>query len=109
MHNDGEQCVAIRNSPEHNDTFMFAWLVDEMANVRTKNFFVVDGPANEELRLAVKNSDIPLPESYKLFVLTFGNAALYRRDSYYYLNVFAGPSAAETDDGEELIEFGKTW
>jgi hypothetical protein len=88
---------------------MFDWLIEEMSSIKTKKFFVVDGPASEELRRAVQAAEVPLPESYRHFVLTLGNAALYRRNGYYYINVLAGPRLSQTDDGEEYIQFGRTW
>src|SRR5262249_10736646 len=92
-----------------NRCFMFEWLIDEMARVQTQKFYLVDGPASPELHAAVAKSDFPLPPSYREFVLRFGNSKLYRRDSYYYVTVFAGPRELEADDGERLIQFGRTW
>lgn len=91
---------------------MFTPLVDEMARIRTRKFHLVDGPASSELRKAVVKSGIPLPSSYKEFVLQFGNAKLYRRvdayNSYYLIEIYAGPREALSDGDEPLIQFGRT-
>lgn len=91
---------------------MFEWLVDEMAKIKTRKFHLVDGPASPELREAVENTAFPLPPSYKEFVLRFGNAKLYRRlddyNSYYLIEVYAGPREAVSDVGEPLVQFGRT-
>ena len=87
---------------------MFEWLVEEMARIKTRKFHLVDGPASTELRKAVENAAIPLPPSYKEFVLRFGNARLYRRSSYWLVEVYAGPREAVSNDGESLIQFGRT-
>ncbi len=87
---------------------MFEWLEEEMAKVNTNKFYLVDGPASDELRQMVETSDFPLPPSYKQFVLQFGNAKLYRRSSYWLVEVYAAPSEAETDANEPLIHFGRT-
>lgn len=88
---------------------MFEWLVDEMAKVKTRKFFLVDGPASAELRQAVEASRSPLPPSYKEFVLRFGNSKLYRYSTNYYITVFAGPSEAESSSDERFVHFGQTW
>ena len=87
---------------------MFEWLKEMMAEVNTRKFYLVDGPASDELRQMVESTDFPLPPSYKQFVLEFGNAKLYRRSSYWLVEVYAGPREAESDDGEPLIHFGRT-
>lgn len=88
---------------------MFDWLDNELARIRTPKFHLLDGPASDELRQAVITSDFPLPPSYKDFVLRYGNARLYRRDNYWYVEVYAGPRLAEAKDGRRLIRFGRTW
>jgi hypothetical protein len=91
---------------------MFDWLSDEMAGIRTDKFHFVDGPASPEFRAVVEKSDFPLPPSYKEFVLRFGNSKLYRRissfNSYYLIEVYAGPRQAKSEEGESLIQFGRT-
>lgn len=87
---------------------MFSWLHDRMNGVKTDKFFLVDGPASSTLREAVESSDFPLPPSYKQFVLEFGNAKLYRKSSYWLVEVYAGPREAESDKGESLIQIGRT-
>lgn len=89
---------------------MFEWLEAEMARIKTQKFHRVDGPASAELREAVQSCDFPLPPSYREFVLRFGNAKLYRRSSYWLVEVYAGPreGEAETKQGEPLIHFGRS-
>lgn len=87
---------------------MFQWLQDQIDEVNTRKFFLVDGPASKQLRDAVKRSDFPLPPSYRQFVLEYGNAKLYRQSSYWLVEVYAGPREAESDKGEALIQFGRT-
>ena len=87
---------------------MFDWLDEEINRIRTPKFHLIDGPASPDLREAVEASDHSLPPSYKEFVLRFGNARLYRRSSFWHVQVFAGPREAERHDGERLINFGGT-
>jgi hypothetical protein len=87
---------------------MFEWLVDEMAKVKTRKFYLVDGPLAADKRELVVRSELPIPPSYKGFVLQFGNAKLYRMGSQYRVQVFAVPSADETEDGEPRLCFGRT-
>jgi hypothetical protein len=87
---------------------MFAWLEEEISRIRTPKFHLIEGPASSELREAVEASDLPLPPSYKSFVVRFGNARLYRRSSYWLVQIYAGPREAETPGGEGLVNFGRT-
>jgi len=91
---------------------MFEWFLDEMAAIKTPKFHLVDGLASSELREAVENSGRLLPPSYREFVLRFGNAKLYRHvdtyNSYYLIEIYAGPREATSDGGEPLIQFGRT-
>lgn len=87
---------------------MFVWLEEEITRLQTPKFHLIDGPASPDLREVVEASDFPLPPSYKAFVLRFGNTRLYRRSSYWLVQICAGPREAETHDGEQLINFGRT-
>ena len=87
---------------------MFEWLDEEMSQIKTPKFHLVDGPASAELRQGVESCDFPLPPSYREFVLRFGNAKLYRRGSNWLVQVYAGPREAENDQAESLIHFGRT-
>ncbi len=87
---------------------MFEWFEAEMAQVNTNKFFLVDGPASPELRRAIESSDFPIPKSYRDFVLRFGNSRLYRRSSYWLVEVYAGPREEVSKAGEPLIHFGRT-
>ena len=88
---------------------MFEWLVDVISPIKTRKFFLVDGPASAELREAVAACDFPVPPSYKEFVLQFGNSKLYRYSSGYYITIFASPRNSSTKDGEQYLHFGGTW
>lgn len=87
---------------------MFEWLIDEIKNVNTRKFYIVDGPAQDDLREAIECSDFPIPPSYKRFVLQFGNAKLYRQGSIYLVQVFAAPVETLSEEGELLLHFGRT-
>ncbi len=54
------------------------------------------------------HSGLPLPQSYREFVLKFGNAKLYRRaqSDSYRIGVFAGPREATLDDGACIYHLG---
>jgi hypothetical protein len=87
---------------------MFEWLDQELSEIRTKRFHVVDGPASNDLREAVLASPLPAPPSYVEFVLRFGNAKLYRMTGLdlYWLQVFAAPRDVESRAGEPLLYIG---
>ncbi|HVA48945.1 MAG TPA: hypothetical protein VNH11_21440 [Pirellulales bacterium] len=86
---------------------MFEWLDEELRAVRTPHFHEVDGPAPRELRRAVKESDRPLPPSYKEFVIRFGNARLYRCSNWYKIEIYASPRDATSESAETLTNFGR--
>lgn len=88
---------------------MFLWLDEEMDRIKTKKFYLVDGPAASELRQAVEASDFPLPPSYKEFVVRYGNAHLYRYNTNYYLTIFSGPREVKSSGGEAFVHIGRTW
>jgi hypothetical protein len=87
---------------------MFEWLEQEIAEIKTPRFHVVDGPVEANLREAVMHSGLPLPPSYKEFVLKFGNAKLYRRaqSDGYRIGVFAGPREATLNDRSRIYHLG---
>jgi len=87
---------------------MFEWLIEEMTKIKTGKFHLVDGAASAEFRRAVETALVPIPPSYKEFVLRFRNAKLYRQGSIYLVQVFAAPREAQSDDGESLLHFGRT-
>lgn len=87
---------------------MFDWLKDEMDRIKTRKFHVVDGLLSDEQRELVEQSDLPVPPSYKQFVIQFGNANLYRQGSSYLVRVFDVPTDARSDDGHALLHFGRT-
>lgn len=78
---------------------MYEWLEHEMSTIKTPRFHVIDGP-DAELQEAVVQSSLPLPTSYKEFVLKYGNVKLYRRSrDGYYLRIFASPRKSALIDG----------
>jgi hypothetical protein len=87
---------------------MFEWLNQELTEIRTKRFHVVDGPASNDFRDAVLTSPLPAPPSYVEFVLQFGNAKLYRMTGLdlYWVRVFAAPRDVESRAGEPLLYIG---
>src|SRR5688572_14356491 len=87
---------------------MFEWLEREVSLIKTPRFHLVDGPADQKLQEAVIRSSLPLPASYKEFILRFGNAKLYRnsRNDSYRIGVFAAPRAATLDDGMRIYHLG---
>jgi hypothetical protein len=87
---------------------MYEWLENEMSRVRTRKFFLVDGPLPADKHELVEKTELPVPPSYKSFVLRFGNAKLYRCGGQYRVQVFAVPSEDEADEGEALLLFGRT-
>jgi hypothetical protein len=86
---------------------MFEWLEREISSIKTPRFHVVSGSIEPNLRHAILESSVRLPAAYKEFVLTFGNAKLYRasRDGYR-LGVFSGPMEETLDDGTRAYEIG---
>lgn len=87
---------------------MYEWLDEELSRIKTPKFHIVEGPASKELRQAIKSCDYPLPKSYKEFALRFGNAKLYRRTTYWLIEVYAGPREAKSNKGDRLIQFGRS-
>jgi hypothetical protein len=86
---------------------MYEWLEKEISAIKTRGFHQVDGPADSKLREAVLQSTLSLPESYRAFVLKFGNAKLYRTaDHAYLLGVFAGPRSKALRGGSAIYEIG---
>jgi hypothetical protein len=88
---------------------MYEWLEQEIAEIQTRKFHRVDGPADAKLRRAVKHTKQPAPAAYKDFVLKFGNSELYRYDELdlYRVTVYASLREAQTKDGETLFLVGK--
>jgi hypothetical protein len=85
----------------------FEWLEKEISEVKTRRFFDFDGPASGDLKSAIENSNLPLPDSYKAFVLQFGNAKLYKQHAGYAIGVRAGPvEAVSRKKAEPLMIFG---
>jgi hypothetical protein len=89
------------------DPFMFEWLEDEIAAIKTPRFHLFEGPADSRLREAIDQSTLPLCSAYKQFVLKFGNAELYRKSrNGYRISVYAGPREATLDDGTHIYHLG---
>lgn len=87
---------------------MFEWLEREISTIKTPRFHVVDGPPDAKLRAAVIQSNLPIPSSYKEFILKFGNAKLYRRaqNDSYRLGVLAAPKEEALSDGTCIYQIG---
>jgi hypothetical protein len=93
--------IGIRN----NYFNMFEWLLKEMVSVETRRFYRVDGPLPDETRRALEKANVPVPPSYKTFILQFGNAEFYRKLDYYLVRVYAAPRIVEYKDLETLLHF----
>jgi hypothetical protein len=87
---------------------MFEWLEREILEVKTPRFHLTEGrPADPDLQDAVLGSNLPLPLSYKRFVMKFGNTRLYRLSrAGYRIGVFAGPREAMVSDGSRIYNIG---
>lgn len=85
---------------------MFEWLEKELATIKTRKFHIVDGPISDANRTLVEGSEMGVPDSYKAFVVRFGNAQLYRMTGGHAISVFAVPRDATTEGGEPLLCFG---
>ena len=85
---------------------LFNWLEQEISEVKTRKFFDFDGPASEGLRKSIEESTLSVPNSYKAFVMRFGNAKLYKQHAGYALGVRAAPVEAISKDGEPMLCFG---
>lgn len=84
----------------------FEWLEKEINEVNTRKFFDIDKSASYNFRKKIESLELPIPNSYKAFVLKFGNAKLYKQHIGYALGVRAIPSKAVSKDGEQLLCFG---
>lgn len=87
---------------------MYDWLVDEMAQIKTRKFHLTDGPPPAEPRKEIGRLNFPLPPSYEEFVVRFGKTNLYRRLNYWLIEVYVSPKEVISRDGECLIQFGRT-
>lgn len=87
---------------------MFDWLANEMQAIKTRKFHVVDGPVSDEMKELIGKAVMPVPLSYKKFVIRFGNANLYWAWAEYRVRVFAAPKEVISSDGETLRHFGRT-
>jgi hypothetical protein len=48
---------------------MFDWIEEEIAAAKTRNLHRISGPPKNKLRKHIEQSPIPVPPSYKEFVL----------------------------------------
>jgi len=87
---------------------MFEWLEQELSEVRTPRFHLVEGPAEPHFREAVIGSHLPISPSYKEFVLKFGNTKLYRRakNDSYRIGIFSGPNVEVHKNALEMFQIG---
>ncbi|MEX2027474.1 MAG: hypothetical protein WEH44_09235 [Pirellulaceae bacterium] len=91
---------------------MYEWLVAEIAEVKEPKFHIVDGPANEELREAIRTTKLAAPKSYKQFALELGNCKLYRKDGDidgYHIHVLASMREMENSKGEQWNRAGSAY
>jgi hypothetical protein len=87
---------------------MFEWLEQEIGKIKTRRFHVVGGLADDALRAAIEGFEVPLPRSYKQFILRFGKAKLYQGQAgkYYLVGVRFPPLKEQSWKGEELYGIG---
>lgn len=85
---------------------MFEWLENEIREIKTAKFHIVDGPADIALKNAVEKCEVPIPKSYREFVIRFGNAKLYRELNYYKVGVLASLRDEVSKGGESYYRFG---
>ncbi len=76
--------------------------------VNTPKFYLISGALDDEDRRHVETSPLAVPESYKRFVIEFGDVQLYRKSSYYLVRVYGVPEEVQAENGELLIHFGRT-
>jgi hypothetical protein len=87
---------------------MFDWLTEEMRTIKNRKFHVVDGTVSDEMKELIEKADMPVPLSYKEFIIRFGKANLYWDGTEYRVRVFGYPKEAISSDGETLRYFGRT-
>ena len=85
---------------------MYEWLEQEIAEVKTPGFHVVDGVPSEAFQREVLRGAVSLPPSYREFIFRFGNARLYKQGSGYLLGVQAIPDQARSETAEPLLRIG---
>ena len=82
------------------------WLDREMREVKSRKFFLIEGPlAPLDAVIALEGR---LPPSYSAFRSKYGNISLYRKGSGYLIEVYNTPSLKESRDGVLLLRFGRT-
>jgi hypothetical protein len=93
-----------------NDTsHLFKNLQEEIRSIKTRKFHVVEGPLGKAFRESIESSGLAIPESYRAFLLTFGESKLYRVGGAYALGVRRIPEKAQSKDGERLLCIGHYW
>ena len=86
---------------------MFEWLENELSAVKTTRFHLVEGDRGPELQDVVLGATPAIPMAYKMFVLKFGSAKLFRADlTGYRIGVFASPRTSELPGGHALYNIG---
>lgn len=86
---------------------MFEWLEQEIKEVRTKGFHMVEGPTVPPTMRGQSLTDPPSFHSYREFVRRFGNARLYRLSlGAYTVGVFAEPVGVAFLDGSAFYKIG---
>lgn len=79
---------------------VFEWLDSELKRVKHTTFHKIEGESDP--------GDRNLPPSYREFIGKFGTVKLYRRSSYWLINIYGSPRFAESPDGTRLVNFGRT-
>jgi hypothetical protein len=83
----------------------YLWLKQEISDIKTKKFHIVEDSLNDQSIYQLKNNEI-LPPSYLKFISDFGSARLYRVSNYYKLGVQSHPEEKLLRDIEKVLEFG---
>ena len=83
-------------------------LIDERATIKTRKFHLVDRPASPQLREAVESTGFPASAILQGVRAAIRQCEVVRRSSYWLVEVYAGPREADSDDGEPLVQFGRT-
>jgi hypothetical protein len=85
---------------------MFEWLRNEIAQIKTNKFHVIEGKNNKLASSFPEWLYSLLPPSYVAFESEFGGVQLYRMGSYYKVRVFNVPEIVVSNTDDYLIEFG---
>lgn len=82
----------------------YDWLADEIASVRTRNYFVIHQRVLEGADSPLAANDLPM--DYRAFIARFGQSMLYRQRIGYGIGVLAALPQVRPIEGEKFIRFG---